>query len=323
MSAPRNSHRLTSNAVPVEAAASTTTLGSTRRDRPCSSRTRRLPQPVGPRAEPLLSGSSARSLEVVSTRGRPSDAQIRRGLAECMTLTNIDEAMDWEPGTARRRRWRGLDRGGLPSADAELGGVSIWFRSTIQHWRASLADHPASPNDDGNPPAHDDNQPSAAAGQPTQFVEAVPKTEEPDPELIDEIDEIDEGPTATPSSAEPDRVDDESGGERPGPAELPPSEELGPPAPSSDPTSTDDVRERSEDRDIESHEPAGRRSVASGYELDVGQEVTARLHGQWRDAVVVQRGRTTVAVDYRLDDTSLGARRQRISIERVRLPEHE
>jgi hypothetical protein len=63
---------------------------------------------------------------------RPSELEIRRALAECTTLGDIDDAMGWSPGTARRRRWRPLERGGLPSADAELGGVALWFRSTFE-----------------------------------------------------------------------------------------------------------------------------------------------------------------------------------------------
>jgi hypothetical protein len=36
----------------------------------------------------------------------PDAAVIRRALAECMTLADIDDAMGWAPGTARQRRWR-------------------------------------------------------------------------------------------------------------------------------------------------------------------------------------------------------------------------
>jgi hypothetical protein len=59
-----------------------------------------------------------------------TDAEIRRALAECMTLANIDEAMGWQYGRARGRRWR-LSPAGLAIADAEIGGIPLWFRSTI------------------------------------------------------------------------------------------------------------------------------------------------------------------------------------------------
>ena len=39
-------------------------------------------------------------------RDAPTPAEIRRALAECMTLADIDDAMGWLPGTAGRRRWR-------------------------------------------------------------------------------------------------------------------------------------------------------------------------------------------------------------------------
>jgi hypothetical protein len=47
--------------------------------------------------------------------GRRLNAEeIRRALGECMTLADIDEAMGWPAGTARRRRWWTPERGGLP-----------------------------------------------------------------------------------------------------------------------------------------------------------------------------------------------------------------
>ena len=91
---------------------------------------------------------------------RPSVAEIRRALAECMTVEDIDDAMGWAPGTARRRRWRIPERGGLPFADAELAGVPLWFRSTIETWRADASSalrrdraEPGHP-DSGEQPAH-------------------------------------------------------------------------------------------------------------------------------------------------------------------------
>ena len=68
--------------------------------------------------------------------------------------------MGWAPGTARRRRWRTPERGGLPFADAELAGVPLWFRSTIETWRADASSalrrdraEPGHP-DSGEQPAH-------------------------------------------------------------------------------------------------------------------------------------------------------------------------
>jgi hypothetical protein len=169
----------------------------------------------------------------VRTEGRLSPAEIRRALAECMTLANIDEAMDWPEGTARRLRW-GAGPDHLPFADTELGGVPIWFRATIEAWRATLP--------------------------------------EPAPEYDEEEDATEEEPADDPEeSAEPDEPD---------PAQL-----------------------------------------QSGFDLHPGQHVTANIHGRWRDAVVTHRDRATVAVDYNLDDTPLGVRRQRISIDRIRLPD--
>jgi hypothetical protein len=95
--------------------------------------------------------AGARLAVAPADQPRPADTAIRRALAECMTLTDIDDAMSWTPGTARRRRWRAPDHGGLPNADAEIGGVAIWFRRTIEVWqaapKASLAGAPAQPHD--------------------------------------------------------------------------------------------------------------------------------------------------------------------------------
>jgi DNA-binding SARP family transcriptional activator len=66
--------------------------------------------------------------------------EIRRALAECMTASDIDDAMGWTAGTARRYRWEAPERGGLPPPDALLGGP-VWFRVTFEAWRAT---HPAS-----------------------------------------------------------------------------------------------------------------------------------------------------------------------------------
>jgi hypothetical protein len=173
----------------------------------------------------------------VRTEGRLSHPEIRRALAECMTLTNIDEAMDWEPGTARRLRWdTGPDH--LPAADTELGGVPIWFRSTVEAWQATL----------------------------------------PEPEPEDDEDDEDEG------------VDD------------------------------DEPEEGPEESDEPEEEPDP-QEVRSGFDLRTGQRVTANIHGRWREAIVTHRDRATVAVDYNLDDSPHGVRRQRISVSRIRLPD--
>jgi hypothetical protein len=189
----------------------------------------------------------------VSTEGRLSHPEIRRALAECMTLANIDEAMDWKPGTARRRRWStGPDR--LPFADAELAGVPLWFRSTIEAWQASL-----------------------------------PEPEpEPEPDLDDEDGETEDDQTEDVTEDEPEEPETEA--------------------------------EETEPEEPEEEEPDP-RSVQSGFELRTGQRVTANIHGRWRDAVVTHRDRATVAVDYNLDDTPHGMRRQRISVSRIRLPD--
>jgi hypothetical protein len=194
----------------------------------------------------------------VSTEGRLSHAEIRRALAECMTLANIDEAMDWKPGTARHRRWStGPDR--LPFADAELAGVPLWFRSTIEAWQAS---------------------------QPEPEPEPEPDLDDEDDETEDDQTEDDETEDVTEDEPEEADADAEDVTEAEGPEEQ------------SDP-----------------------RSVQSGFELRTGQRVTANIHGRWRDAVVTHRDRATVAVDYNLDDTPHGMRRQRISVSRIRLPD--
>jgi hypothetical protein len=173
----------------------------------------------------------------VSTEARLSHPEIRRALAECMTLANIDEAMDWEPGTARRLRW-GSGPDHLPFADAELGGVPIWFRSTVEAWRAALP-------------------------------EPEPVADDAEEEEADEEVEV-EDPTDEEPEAEPE--------EEPDP-----------------------------------------RSVHSGFDLATGQRVTANIRGRWREAVVTHRDRATVAVDYNIDDTPHGLRRQRVSVDRIRL----
>jgi hypothetical protein len=227
----------------------------------------------------------------MNTEGLPSRGEIRRALAECMTLANIDEAMDWEPGTARRRRWRAPDHGGLPFADAELGGVSIWFRSTIEDWQGALAGKSAQPTDIGN------EESPTTAGSP---IEAPP---EPQPLPA-------EAGTTTPDEAD---LADECSSAVPPTGDTPEEADAGP----------DEDEQAESGAASGAGDDVGHRVLQSGFELDIGQQVVANIHGQWCDAVVTHRDRATVAVDYNIDGTSLGARRQRISLDRVRLPGEE
>lgn len=164
-----------------------------------------------------------------------------------MTVGDIDDAMGWSPGTARRRRWLAVDDGGLPASDAELGGVVIWFRSTIADWRAA-----------------------------------------PDP---------------------PDRDTSADGAECAGGNALPtdPAEAVAPDVEADQPPHDQPGKDRA-------------RTAGSGFEFEIGQSVLADVHGGWRDARVAHRDRATVVVEYRLDATPLGVRRQRIAADRVRLP---
>jgi hypothetical protein len=190
---------------------------------------------------------------------RPDDAAIRRALAECMTLADIDDAMGWSPGTARRRRWSDPERGGLPPSDAELGGVPLWFRATIEEWRAER------------------RQPRAA--------EPVPEPEEPE----DETEEAAEEEPEEPEEEEEDEVEE---------TEEPPPE-------------PEDV-----EPDEDETEPV---QVASGFELEPSQQVLAHVHRAWRPATVLGRDRRTVMVGYNINGTPLGARQQRVSVDRIRL----
>jgi hypothetical protein len=62
-------------------------------------------------------------------------------------------------------------------------------------------------------------------------------------------------------------------------------------------------------------------TVRSGFHLEPGQHVFAYVHGDWHPAVVSSRDRRTVVVDYQLGPGPLGARRQRVPIDCVRLDE--
>lgn len=70
----------------------------------------------------------------MSTEQRPTEAEIRRALAEVMSLADIDAEMGWSPGTARKGRGKPH---GLPEPDARVGGSPVWFRSTFEAWRAA------------------------------------------------------------------------------------------------------------------------------------------------------------------------------------------
>jgi hypothetical protein len=216
-------------------------------------------------------GAGARLIGVPADQPRPDEAAIRRALAECMTAADIDDAMGWESGTARRRRWRAPDRGGLPNADAEIGGVALWFRRTIETWRSA-------------PPERRPRRPAEVAEQP----EPRPASSPPEPvSTTPEPEPAETSATTEPAAEETvEETADETVDET---AQATPS--------------IDDLA-----------------AVPSGYDLVVGQHVLADVHGRWRDAVVAHRDRTSVMVEYRLDDTPLGARRQRIGIDRVRLP---
>jgi hypothetical protein len=192
-----------------------------------------------------------------TSSGAPDAATIRRALGECMTLADIDDAMDWPEGTARRTRWRDPAAGGLPPADAELGGVPLWFRTTISRWRAEAEPQPgydAEPEPEPEPEAEPDAQPEPEI-QPQSEGES-----EPEPESESE------------SEARPDP--------RAGATQAP--------------------------------------ALCSGFQLAEGQDVLAHVHGAWQPAVVRSRARRTVVVDYQVHPGALGARRQRVSIDRIR-----
>ncbi|OZM79521.1 hypothetical protein [Pseudonocardia sp. MH-G8] len=199
-------------------------------------------------------------------------ATIRRALGECMTLTDVDDAMGWPEGTARRRRWRDLAAGGLPPADAELGGVALWFRATISRWRAETAAAP----------------PDAESGRVPEPVRATETRPEPDPEPDPEA-HLQPGAEPEPElrdESEPDLEAELEAGAGAG------VEEAG--------TSVDTP------------------TLHSGFQLEEGQDVLAYVHGSWQPAVVRSRARRTVVVDYQVHPGALGARRQRVTIDRIR-----
>jgi hypothetical protein len=268
----------------------------------------------------------------VSDQVRPPDeAAIRRALADCMTLADIDDAMGWRPGTARRRRWRNPPAG-LPPADAELGGVALWFRTTIEHWRTT----PTRPAAATAPPLPSDPPPHTGHDEHEDVESSRPEIH-PDPERTDtsmsaqpyhaqtlDSDDMDEAASTdahgsslnsegqapqAPQGAHPDSEDitDDDTEDSPGPTPLNTKR------PHDHPRADHAAEPRSEH--------AGQRdSVGSGFELELGQQVLAFVHKRWHPASVAARDRRTVVVDYQVGDTPLGQRRQRLTLDRIHLP---
>jgi hypothetical protein len=74
--------------------------------------------------------------EATSSGRRPGPAAIRRALAELLTLDDIAAAMGWTMQTGAKQRQRPAPVG-LPEPDAHVGRTPVWFRATIEQWRAS------------------------------------------------------------------------------------------------------------------------------------------------------------------------------------------
>ncbi len=224
-------------------------------------------------------------------RPPPDAAAIRRALAECMTLGDIDDAMGWATGTARRRRWRDPDAGGLPPADAELGGVPLWFRATIIGWDE-----------------HEDPPP------------AVGHSAEPDTATRAEGDA---GPEVGPE-AEPQPVTSGAGAESDAGANVGADLEAESGAPTGADADVGAGAEPDSGADVRvgpGREPPGAGRIDTGFSLSAGQDVQAFVQGAWHPATVVSRDRRTVVVDYQLAPGPLGARRQRVTLERIRVPD--
>ena len=255
-----------------------------------------------------------------------------------MTLGDIDDAMGWSPGTARRRRWRPLERGGLPSADAELGGVALWFRSTFESWQETRLirgsrDRPSSAGPAASPLIQVLEVP--VPPQPPQDTTADPPPAEAGeaarpPELTDGAAPSPvEAPEEARGAADAGADDALSGpGDRPtaaeqtdAPAGSTDGEEADSEASDGEEQSDDDeLLDEKEDELAELGTDEDLPIVESGFALAPGQRVLADVHGQWREARVGHRDRATVVVDYNLDGTPLGARQLRISVSRVRIP---
>jgi hypothetical protein len=259
-------------------------------------------------------------VEVVDSRERPDAEAIRRALGECMTLADIDDAMGWSPGTARRRRWRNHQRGGLPPSDAEIGGVPLWFRATIQQWNPPKPTSTTAPRRSPQPEAARQPPPQPPAQEP-DVVSDVPVLPAPDREPG--VTTGSNGHTGADKRAEPTTDTDEPPVE---PSSLP----AGPDAHTAGPIAAEPAQGAVVDPD-EPSTPTGSTGaplsevaaegvpVGTGFELSPGQPVIAYVHRAWREAKVRGRDRGTVVVDYHIDDTPLGARQQRINIDRVRL----
>ena len=220
-----------------------------------------------------------------------------------MTVGDIDDAMGWPHGTARRRRWRPPATGGLPAADAELGGVALWFRATWENWpRAGFGRHDP------------DGLTSRDAGDEVELTDLPDEGHTADADVEPTEDGnattgIDHDEATEPEPGGTHGAGDEAGG-----------------------AADDDGGVVDVDDDIDPVNDAGQGEepeedgggdaapppVTSGFEFDVDQQVLAFAHGRWRKAPVRHRDRATVVVEYNLDPTPLGARRQRVGIDRVR-----
>ena len=226
--------------------------------------------------------------------GRPDARAIRRALAECMTLSDIDDALGWTPGTARRYRWRDPERGGLPPSDAELAGQAIWFRDTIERWRG---ERPARRPRPTRTPERDLDRTGAASAT------VVP---EPPDSPSGPAAQTPPEPTPEPTPEPQPEPQPEPGQEVPGPDPAPTEQLPEVPAPPAE--------------DLPDPAPAAAREIRSGFEVEPGQQVLAHVRRAWRSARVIARDRGTVVVGYAIDGTALGARQQRVTIDRVRVP---
>lgn len=280
---------------------------------------------------------------------RPSDVQIRRALAECMTVDDIDDAMGWPRGTARRRRWMAPNHGGLPFADAELAGVALWFRSTFELWQQNPAAHagrrqgrhgqapsgtvgrstrsaddatdgrpaplPTSPADsvDRNQPGGTTDVVDAETGAgPSEDVDATPAADDAGlrhSEALRPGRGDSSAPADTSNSAERATEVVHAGVEEPA-GQLDEQDDLNAGTPPAESAAEADERVEGEGEVLR---------VLSGLDLSLGQLVLAEISGHWREARVSSRDHGTVLVEYQLNDTPLGARVRRLGVDRVRV----
>jgi hypothetical protein len=251
----------------------------------------------------------------------PGEAEIRRALAECMTVEDIDDAMGWPRGTARRRRWAAADRGGLPFADAELGGIALWFRSTFEAWRVAGPDRvQAGQRSRRRRSPLDGLEPAASAGGDV-LPAATPEVDRIDEQLVGdaEVEDPSKGGAKPPDSVDDDRRDALQ--------DVQPDDEVNRPTLEPPTAPIDDIGEQPNTPDSRSESNQGPSmsgvggvaGVRSGFELDDGQRVLAEIHGRWQEARVSRRDRTTVVVEYEVDQTRLGGRVQRVDIGRIRV----